>query len=114
DIGVFTPVTGGPFPTLITPGGTPPGATALPRLPQGPGQGTGLDALRAVGPGKPATHPTPARTGPPAPADAEAVAARNPALAHGFAFVTFNNSDCGEDTTLRNADGSWAFRTTRF
>jgi hypothetical protein len=35
-------------------------------------------------------------------------------VAHGFAFVTFNNSDCGEDTTLRNADGSWAFRTTRF
>ena len=35
-------------------------------------------------------------------------------MAHGFAFVTFNNNDCGEDTTLRNADGSWAFRTTRF
>ena len=26
----------------------------------------------------------------------------------------FNNNDCAEDTTLRNADGSWAFRTTRF
>lgn len=49
DIGVFTPVTGGPFPALIMPGGTPPGATALPRLPQGPGQGTGVDALLAVG-----------------------------------------------------------------
>lgn len=114
DIGVFTPVTGGPFPTLIMPGGTPPGATALPRLPQGPGQGTGVDALLAVGSGTPASQPTPPRTGPPAPADAETVAARNPALAHGFAFVTFNNNDCGEDTTLRNADGSWAFRTTRF
>ena len=114
DIGVFTPVTGGPFPTLIMPGGTPPGATALPRLPQGPGQGTGVDALLAVGPGRPANQPTPARTGPAAPADAETVAARNPAVAHGFAFVTFNNSDCGEDTTLRNADGTWAFRTTRF
>ena len=44
----------------------------------------------------------------------ETIAARNPAIAHGFAFVTFNNNDCGEDTTLRNADGSWAFRTTRF
>lgn len=107
DIGVFTPLTGGPFPTLIMPGGTPPGATPLPRLPQGPGQGTGVDALLAVGSDKPAPPPGPA-------ADAETIAARNPALAHGFAFVTFNNSDCGEDTTLRNADGSWAFRTTRF
>jgi hypothetical protein len=35
-------------------------------------------------------------------------------LAHGFAFVMFNNNDCGEDTTLREADGSWSFRTTRF
>jgi hypothetical protein len=26
----------------------------------------------------------------------------------------FNNNDCGEDTTLREADGSWSFRTTRF
>ncbi|HEX3084157.1 MAG TPA: hypothetical protein VHP99_06515, partial [Pyrinomonadaceae bacterium] len=50
DIGVFTPVTGGPVPALIMPGGTPPGATPLPRLPQGPGQGTGIDALLAVGP----------------------------------------------------------------
>ena len=40
------------------------------------------------------------------PADPETIAARNPALAHGFAFVTFNNNDCGEDTTLRNPD--WA------
>jgi hypothetical protein len=82
-------------------------------LPQGPGQGTGIDALLAVGPGNPNPQATPARPAP-APADAETIAARNPAVAHGFAFVTFNNSDCGEDTTLRNADGSWAFRTTRF
>jgi hypothetical protein len=113
DIGVFTPIMGGPFPTLIMPGGTPPGSTALPRLPQGPGQGTGVDALLTVGPGNPNPQATPARPAP-APADAEIIAARNPALAHGFAFVTFNNGDCGEDTTLRNADGSWAFRTTRF
>ena len=26
----------------------------------------------------------------------------------------FNANDCAEDTTLRNADGSWAFRNTRF
>ena len=53
DIGVFTPATGGPAPALIMPGGTPPGATPLPRLPQGPGQGTGADALLTVGPGNP-------------------------------------------------------------
>lgn len=116
DIGIFTPTEGGPFPTLIMPGGTPPGATPLPRLPQGPGQGTGVDALLAVGPGQPRpdSQPNPGRTGPLGPADAETIAARSPALAHGFAYVTFNNNDCGEDTTLRNPDGSWAFRSTRF
>ena len=28
--------------------------------------------------------------------------------------MLFNPNDCAEDTTLRNLDGSWAFRTTRF
>jgi hypothetical protein len=32
----------------------------------------------------------------------------------GYALVTFNPNDCAEDTTLRNPDGSWAFRNTRF
>ncbi len=32
----------------------------------------------------------------------------------GYALVVFNANDCAEDTTLRNADGSWAFRNTRF
>ena len=36
DIGIFTPATGGPFPAIIFPGGTPPGATPLLRLPPGP------------------------------------------------------------------------------
>jgi hypothetical protein len=27
--------------------------------------------------------------------------------------VVFNPNDCAEDTTLRNLDGSWAFRNTR-
>jgi len=49
------------------------------------------------------------------PADAEAVAGRNHELfRRGYAYVTFNNNDCAEDTTLRTDDGSWAFRTTRF
>jgi hypothetical protein len=28
--------------------------------------------------------------------------------------VVYNPNDCAEDTTLRNPDGSWAFRNTRF
>jgi hypothetical protein len=32
----------------------------------------------------------------------------------GYALVVFNPNDCAEDTTLRNDDGSWAFRNTRF
>jgi Abhydrolase family len=114
DIGIFTPTTGGPFPALISPAGSPPGATPLPRLPQGPTQGRNVDALVPV---MAATQPAPGRRGGfgfRGPASAQAIAAGNPAVAHGFAYVIFNNNDCGEDTTLRNADGSWAFRTTRF
>ena len=114
DIGIFTPIEGGPFPALISPSGTPPGATPLSRLPQGPTQGRGLDVLLVVGPGAAAANGEAGRGGFGGPRTAESVAASNPALAHGFGFVTFNNNDCGEDTTLRNADGSWAFRTTRF
>jgi hypothetical protein len=50
DIGIFTPVKGGPFPAIILQSGTPPGATALPRLPQGPNQGRGENVLLLVGP----------------------------------------------------------------
>lgn len=125
DIGIFTPTEGGPAPVLISPSGSPPGATPLPHLPQGPNQGKGEDVLLMVGPATPApvtstppAQPTtgrgPGRGAFGAPRTAESIAAGNQALAHGFAFVTFNNTDCGEDTTLRNADGSWAFRTTRF
>jgi hypothetical protein len=117
DIGIFTPAEGGPFPAVISPSGSPPGAAPLPRLPQGPTQGKGLDVLLVVGSQGQASGAAadvggrgPAR----GPRDAETIAAASPVLAHGFAFVTFNNNDCGEDTTLRNADGSWAFRTTRF
>jgi hypothetical protein len=48
DIGIFTPIDGGPFVTLISPSGTPPGAIPLPRLRQGPTQGRGLDVLLVV------------------------------------------------------------------
>jgi hypothetical protein len=125
DIGIFTPATGGPVPAVISPSGTPPGATALTRLPQGANQGKGQDALLVTGPmAAPETRePSPGareeeaparRRGPFGPRTAEEIATTNPAIAHGFAFVTFNNNDCGEDTTLRLPDGSWAYRTTRF
>jgi Abhydrolase family len=143
DIGIFTPAQGGPFPALVSPSGTPPGATALPRLAQGANQGRNEDVLLVTGPAAPgAAHdggPNEAAAGAPrgpgapngqagasgqaggngrprmfGPRTAEQIAETNPALAHGFAFVTFNNNDCGEDTTLRLADGSWAYRTTRF
>jgi len=45
---------------------------------------------------------------------AERFAATSPVLAHGVALATFCYTDAGEDTTLRNEDGSWAYRTTRF
>jgi hypothetical protein len=123
-IGIFTPVEGaGPYPAVIMPGGTPPGATPLAMLPHPPGQGHGVDALLPVaaesaadksgGSEKAGSAEGRARNaGPP---DAAAVAERNRELfRRGYALVTFNNNDCAEDTTLRNADGSWAFRTTRF
>ena len=112
DIGIYTPAAGGPFPAVISPAGTPPGATPLPRLPAGPTQGRGTDVLLVVGPGDAKTDAAPARR--PPPADPEKIAAGSVALARGYAYVTFNYNDCGEDTTLRNADGSWAYRTTRF
>src|SRR5262249_34693741 len=118
NIGIFTPADGaGPFPALIMPGGTPPGAEPLSTLAHPPGQGKGVDALMPVV-ATADTAPTPhtsRQTGPGAPASAEEIAERNRDLfRRGYALVIFNNNDCAEDTTLRNDDGSWAFRTTRF
>jgi hypothetical protein len=118
DIGVFTPVKGGPFPAVILPGGTPPGGTVLPRLPQGPNQGRGENVLLLVGPA-PATASAsdPARGGRGSaapPAAASVATQRADVLRRGYALVLFNPNDCAEDTTLRNLDGSWAFRNTRF
>jgi hypothetical protein len=41
-------------------------------------------------------------------------AERTELFRRGYALAVFNPNDCAEDTTLRNLDGSWAFRTTRF
>ncbi len=81
DVGVFTPVAGGPFPAVILQGGTPPGGTVLPRLPQGAQSGTRRERADAGRPRAPSGG---------------------------------QPNDCAEDTTLRNLDGSWAFRNTRF
>jgi hypothetical protein len=111
NIGIFTPAHGSPFPAIILQGGTPPGARPLPRLPGGPNQGRGEDVLLNVGP-----------------APGAAAAERHPdndtfqdiatryaeVFQRGYALVIYNANDCAEDTTLRNADGSWAFRNTRF
>lgn len=121
DIGIFTPAEGGPFPAIILQGGTPPGGTALPRLPAGPNQGKGQDVLLLVGPGAAASAPvsdTAGATASPRPfpqATAQSMAIQRAAVfRRGYALVIFNPNDCAEDTTLRNADGSWAFRNTRF
>ena len=49
DIGIFTPVEGGPFPTVIAQANTPPGGTPQPRVGNGPTQGRGQDVLLLVG-----------------------------------------------------------------
>jgi len=114
DIGIFEPAEGGPFPAIILQSGTPPGGTVLPRLPQGPNQGRGEDVLLLVGPA-PSSAAAPAAGRGAAPPTAQALAAQNAIVfRRGYALVVFNANDCAEDTTLRNADGSWAFRNTRF
>ena len=115
DVGVFAPVTGGPFPAVILQGGTPPLGTVLPRLPPGPNQGKGENVLLMVGP-LPSAAPAPeaARGGRTPPTAAAFATERADVFRRGYALVLFNPNDCAEDTTLRNLDGSWAFRNTRF
>ena len=115
DIGIFTPVSGGPFPAIILQGGTPPGGTVLPRLPQGPNQGRGEDVLLMVGPATTdAAAKGPGRGALPQPTAETMAKQRSDVFQRGYALVIFNPNDCAEDTTLRNPDGSWAFRNTRF
>ncbi len=112
DIGIFTPVSGGPFPTIILQTGSVPGASVLPRLPQGANQGRGQDVLLIVAPEKPVST-LPPTNGTPQTA-AMLAKERADVFRRGYALVVFNPNDCAEDTTLRNPDGSWGFRNTRF
>ncbi len=114
NIGIFTPNEGGPFPAIILQAGTPPGATPLPRLPQGPNQGRGKNVLVLVGPEPPADLKNQKQDPVPISNAEKLVRWFGGALQRGYAVVLYNPNDCAEDTTLRNLDGSWAFRNTRF
>jgi hypothetical protein len=114
-IGIWTPTDAkGPFPAIISQSSEPPGGPILPASGPGPNQGKGEDVLLMVGHG-PAPAATAARR-PGFPAQtAESIAkARHEVFARGYALVTYNDGDCAEDTTLREADGSFTFRHTRF
>ncbi|HNY42342.1 MAG TPA: hypothetical protein PKJ41_18205 [Bryobacteraceae bacterium] len=112
NVGVFLPEGKGTFPVIVLMGGTPPGAAPLPRLPQGPNQGRGENVLTRVGPAPIESKPVP-ELAKPATAERMAIQFKN-VLDRGYAIAMFNPNDCAEDTTLRNLDGSWAFRNTRF
>jgi len=120
NVGIFSPSQGGPFPAIIYQTGTPPDAPALSRQPQGPNQGRGQDVLLVVGPGTNTANSNPTDAKGKRAFDfgggtAQELATRHKAvLQRGYALVVFNPNDCAEDTTLRNEDGSWAFRNTRF
>jgi hypothetical protein len=112
DIGIFTPLSGTHFPAIILQSGSVPGAPVLPRLPQGANQGRGQDVLLLVAP----EEPVPVMPGGAGPTQTAAsmAAERAEVFRRGYALVVYNPNDCAEDTTLRNPDGSWAFRHTRF
>ncbi|MCB1019816.1 MAG: hypothetical protein KDC27_07795 [Acidobacteria bacterium] len=115
-VGLFTPAGDGPFPAVILQSSTPPSAPELPRQSQGPNQGRGENVLAVVGmrllDGS-MSPPRPPRGFPQMTAQKAAERYRM-AIERGYALAMFNPNDCAEDTTLRNEDGSWAFRNSRF
>jgi len=115
-IGIFTPTEGkAPFPAIISQSSEPPGGPVLPRSPQGPNQGRGEDVLMMVGTTASAETPRMGGGQGRPPITAESIAtSRADLFNRGYALVTYNDNDCAEDTTLREADGSFTFRHTRF
>ena len=118
----------GRVPTLLFPTfGPTPGGTPLPTMVRPPEQGKGIDALtiplgdqaaRVAAAGMAPPVP-PAGTAPPAAlrpgADPESVArAHSQVFERGYALAIYHYQDTGEDTIGRLADGSWAFRSTRY
>jgi hypothetical protein len=113
-IGIFTPTNAkGPVPAIIAQSSEPPGGPTLPRSAQGPNQGKGQDVLLMVGPGTASAAPGGGMNRPPMTAEMIAKS-RAEVFERGYALVTYNDNDCAEDTTLREADGSFTFRHTRF
>ena len=112
-IGIFTPTDSkGPFPAIISQASEPPGGPTLPRSPQGPNQGKGEDVLMLTGGG--VTPPANGLFNRPAPTAEQVASTRSDVLQRGYALVIYNDNDCAEDTTLRESDGSFTFRHTRF
>jgi len=122
NIGIFTSTQGGPFPAIIYQTGTPPDAKPLPRLAPGPNQGRGQDVLLVVGSGTNSNSSSASNEGKKGKGGfdfgsgtAQEIANRHAEVfGRGYALVVYNPNDCAEDTTLRNQDGNWAFRNTRF
>jgi len=118
DVALFVPSgRTGRVPTVIFPTfGPTPGGTPLPTMVRPPEQGKGLDAL-TIPLGDQSARAAAAAAGAPEPpaSDPESVAAAHAELfRRGYALVMYHYQDTGEDTIGRNADGSWAFRTTRY
>jgi hypothetical protein len=117
DIGIYTPMDVGPVPVVIMPDKTPPGSEALPKLPMMPPLAKGADILDTVGPPAPGSASTKPTTRMQLMMQGWNLASANfdqAVIDHGYALVVFDYNDCGEDTTLRLPDGSWAYRTTRY
>ena len=129
DVALFVPAgVTGRVPTVIFPTfGPTPGGTPLPTMVRPPEQGKGLDALAiplgdqtaraaaiAAGAAVPAPSAAPAAPGPPSSDPETAAAAHAELFRRGYALAIYHYQDTGEDTIGRNADGSWAFRSTRY
>ena len=113
DLAVFVPTKRkGAVPTIVFPTfDATPGADVLPTMPRRPEQGQGKDSLRlplGIPPDPALVKKVPLFD------PAEAAVRYRKVFERGYALAMFHYQDCGEDTIARNADGSWAFRNTRF